>query len=114
MSHIATTRRAATGVGAAALLGLALGAPALADPLVPGQGAPAYEVPAGPPSYNSFPNGGANDSQTGSADPASTLGSDSVEYLQIALGALGGVALTAGVVAVAASGRQRRHHTAHA
>ncbi len=142
MSLITTTQRAAAGVGAAALIGLALGAPAVAgpasgvpalasdrassltlqgDPSLPNPGPPSYNTWAnlsrpynpGPPSYNSWPNYTPPSRDAGSRGRTATPGSGSLQYVQIGLGALGGAALAA-VSAFAMATRQRRQRTAHA
>jgi hypothetical protein len=122
MSPITTTWRAAAGVGAAALIGLVLAGPALASPSAPNPGPPSYnswpslsqaQPNPGPPSYNSWPNYTPNSRDTGSTGSTVTLASDSLQYVQIGLGALGGAALT-GVSAVAMASRQRRQRPVHA
>ena len=67
--------------------------------------------PAGPPSYNTWPNGGKVDTPTTDTLVLKPI-SNSIEVLQVALGALGGAALT--VAAAAAMSTRRRHHLAHA
>ncbi|HEY3533998.1 MAG TPA: hypothetical protein VGK60_00410 [Pedococcus sp.] len=67
--------------------------------------------PAGPPSYNTWPNGGKVDTTNADTLVLKPI-SNSFEALQVALGALGGAALT--VAAAAAMSTRRRHHLAHA
>ncbi|HEX5427178.1 MAG TPA: hypothetical protein VFX00_02550 [Pedococcus sp.] len=67
--------------------------------------------PAGPPAYNSWPNGGKVDTPNPDTLVLKPIG-DSLELLQVALGALGGAVLTAAAAAAMAS--RSRHHVAHA
>jgi hypothetical protein len=102
-------RKLAAGTGAAALMGIALAGPALADPpptMASGSGA----VPnQGPPSYNSWPSRGSEVSPVGE-----TLVTDSAGFdlAPLALGALGGasVAGAAALLAGTALGRRRAMH----
>ena len=128
MNTTHTTYSAATGAGVAALLGIILTAPALADPAPIGaaeshqttavtrQGPPSYNtwplatVPKqGPPSYNTWPDY--------KVTPAPVAHSDSrgfaIDYAQVALGALGGALIT-GVGALGLIVTRPRRTTAHA
>lgn len=142
--HTTTIRRASSALGAAAILGLALSAPALARP-EPGPHAgqttvdqQAYSThygttpgssrslsgsanaaensvqqpkPAGPPAYNSWPNGGKVATPSQDTLVLKPIG-NSIELFQVGLGALGGAALTA--AAAAAMANRSRHHVVHA
>jgi hypothetical protein len=121
-------RKLAAGAGAAALMGIALAGPALAEPplprstvdsgaTIPNQGPPAYNTWAGttavpnqgPPSYNSWPSLRSEVSPVGA-----TLVTDSggFDLAPLALGALGGasVAGAAALLAGTALGRRRAIH----
>src|SRR5690349_15863695 len=108
MRRTNTTRCAVTGLGAAALLGLIVAGPALADPTalaavkptppaaMPHQGPPAYNTwgaatmpPQGPPSYNSWP---AQRVRPAPVVLSSPSGFD-LDYAQVGAGALGGAFL---------------------
>jgi hypothetical protein len=123
MSMTNTTRGAVTGAGAAALLGIIMAGPALADQAPVGTvgstpttavnrpGPPSYNtwgstpVPRqGPPSYNTWPG-----LKVRAARSVSATHGMNIQYSQVALGALGGALLTAvGAAALAATTRGRR------
>ena len=111
MAH-STLRRGAFALGASALIGLALAAPATARP-VPGPSASIGVVTHGP-AYNSPDWQRGHASNAGPALPVprvSTLVDDNaVEYLQVGAGALAGMAL-AGATAVVVGRRHRAHPT---
>ena len=117
----------AAGAGAAALMGIALAGPALADPsprttsgsgaTIPNPGPPAYNTWAGstavpnqgPPSYNRWPS-----LRSEVAPVGATLETDGagIDLAPLAWGALGGasVAGTAALLAGTALGRRRAIH----
>ena len=124
MRTTTTTRAAVTGLGAAALLGLCMAGPALADPpsvgakgstgssVVGQQGPPAYNswgagsMPQqGPPSYNSWP---AQPARHDTAVlPTATTGLH-VDFALVGAGVLGGLLGVGGAALVLTSTRGRR------
>jgi hypothetical protein len=109
MNPIPATRSLLTGVGAVALLGLALASPAGAATLDQSDAPP--PAPVGPPSYNSWPHGSGS---SGDAVVTPTNLPNTAPAGYLALGALGGLAVGAGVVAIAVNGHRRHRPTVHA
>lgn len=120
-------RRGVYGLGAATVLTLTLTGPAIAEPGPPtyntwkAAGAVSVVVPIapapqpyspGPPSYNSTWPGWSPPSAFNGATDATASPTDTVQYLQIGLGALSGALLSAGALTVVA--RTHRGRLTHA
>lgn len=124
MSTSSTLRRSMYGLGAATALTLTLTGPASARPIPevlntsPTAGEVTAQTPAqpahnpGPPSYNSTWQGWSPPSAAGGQAEAAGGATDTLQYLQIGLGALSGALLSAGALTVGA--RAHRGRLTHA